>query len=492
MQRRWEPGWRRNVIGAIAAATAAAGLSLSDSALALDRPATPSTLASVFAAALPGDTVVLGSGNYGRFEGSNKSGLVTVKAAPGATASMSLWTSAENLRLDGLVITGGYIDGARNLSVVNSKVTGYLRVDATETAHGILLDNDTFDGINLPANAYEGRLSIRGYNNTGAVGVQIRNSHFGNGGCSDGVQIVGGANGVQVGPGNEFEDLRVGSCDEHVDSIQLYGSRNTQIVGNYFHDSSTHIMAPDGGNGEVISDNVMVGSDYRPAVQLGSHDGTSFTHNTVRNVNVHMDSKTGGRASRNGVIRDNVMVGGGFNTTSGSGCQSCTVSHNLFSGGAWASGSNSIVGNPVFVGGSNPTSYAGHALASGSPGKGNASDGTDRGIRVGNAPAPNPTPIPNPPSDVPAKAVWTVPVGARVGTAVTLDGSASEGNDPLACTWRFENQDGSVLWETITGCKIQKTFQYVGTKYVSLTVRDNDGDTDTNRQTFAVAAPYAR
>jgi hypothetical protein len=45
-----------------------------------------------------------------------------------------------------------------------------------------------------------------------------------------------------------------------------------------------------------------------------------------------------------------------------------------------ASGSN-FLGTPQFVGGANPTTYAGFKLAPGSPGKGAASDGLDVGIR---------------------------------------------------------------------------------------------------------------
>ena len=84
-------------------------------------------------------------------------------------------------------------------------------------------------------------------------------------------------------------------------------------------------------------------------------------------------------------------------------------------------------------------------------------------------------------------AIWRAPTGATVGTPVTLDGTGSNGNAPLSCTWSFENQDGSTIWETQTGCKLQKTFQYVGTKYVKLIVRDADGDTNSNKQSFFVS-----
>ncbi len=70
---------------------------------------------------------------------------------------------------------------------------------------------------------------------------------------------------------------------------------------------------------------------------------------------------------------------------------------------------------------------------------------------------------------------------------MTLDGSASKGDGPLVCTWSFEDQAGSTVYETLTGCKLSKTFQTTGTKYVKLTVRDADGDTNSNKQSFNVA-----
>jgi hypothetical protein len=88
--------------------------------------------------------------------------------------------------------------------------------------------------------------------------------------------------------------------------------------------------------------------------------------------------------------------------------------------------------------------------------------------------------------------VWTAPTSAYAGTPITLDGTASQGDGPLTCTWSFENQDGSTVWETATGCKISKTFTNVDTKYVRLTVKDADGDTDSNLKSFAVTtAPAA-
>ncbi len=74
-----------------------------------------------------------------------------------------------------------------------------------------------------------------------------------------------------------------------------------------------------------------------------------------------------------------------------------------------------------------------------------------------------------------------------VGDPVVLDGTLSTGDGTLSCTWSFENEDASIIWDTIDGCKLTKAFQFADTKYVRLIVTDADGDTDSNMQFFAVA-----
>jgi hypothetical protein len=98
---------------------------------------------------------------------------------------------------------------------------------------------------------------------------------------------------------------------------------------------------------------------------------------------------------------------------------------------------------------------------------------------------PSPPEEPEPP-DTPADAVWTPPASVQVGVPVTLDGTASAGDGPLACTWSFENQSATVVWETHTGCQIPFVFEVPDTKYVKLTVTDANGDADSSRQSFTV------
>ena len=366
-------------------------------ARAADLNATPSNLGSVYASAQGGDVIHLAGGSYGTFQGGSKSSMVTLVAQSGATASMypNLASNVNNLRLDGLTLSGMFLNGPRNVTIVNSRFTDMSRVDTPAGQNlGIVIDHNTFDGMNACSSCYEGRLTVRGYDNGSPVGVSITNNHFGNGGCSDGIQIIGNAYGVGVGPGNEFSGVRQNGCSNHIDSIQLYGSRHTQIVGNYFHDSDTVIMAPDGGDHETVTDNVMVGGGYSAAVQFGSQDTTTFSHNTVQDISVRLGSKVGGPAS-SGINNDNAMLRSSF-SLDGSGC-SCGFDHNLFSSSGdsaerprrWARPSSPAA----------PTRRATAATRSRPtpPARRNASDGTDRGARISDS-TPPPPPRPRRPT----------------------------------------------------------------------------------------------
>ena len=94
------------------------------------------------------------------------------------------------------------------------------------------------------------------------------------------------------------------------------------------------------------------------------------------------------------MVRDNVFVNGTTNASDAGNCTAARSSYNLFSSNGSSTGVAALIGAPAFVGGANPTTYAGFLLAPGSPGKATASDGTDRGIRV--APGAAPTPASQP------------------------------------------------------------------------------------------------
>lgn len=347
--------------------------------------ANPSNFASVFDSAQGGDTIVLSAGSYGRFRGGMKSGMVTIKAAPGAAVTMSLALApAQNLTFDGLTL--GEVEVAdsrtRNITVRNSTIPGQTTLRTGELANAnILFDHNVHPAYDKEGGGGEGRVFLP-EKRAEPSGITIRNSRFGPGGDSDGIQ--NGSNGTQI-LNNEFVGIKqLPNGQAHADSIQLYGSRNTVIRGNWFHDVSVGIMAPDGADHELIEDNVIQAtSPY--AINLKSDDGSIVRHNTLpdgdceynqRCGHILLGAKSGNPASRGTVIRDNILASVSW------GGQTAAEDYNLMAVSR-GRGAHTVRGLPTYAGGQAPTSYAGFRLAAGSNGKGTASDGLDRGARIG-------------------------------------------------------------------------------------------------------------
>ena len=228
-------------------------------------------------------------------------------------------------------------------------------VDASSMRNaGIVFDRDTFDGIDATASSYEGRLSVRGTNNSAPVGVAVTNSHFGNGGCSTACRSSATPTACRSGRATSSRASSRGRARAHVDSIQLYGSQNTQIVGNYFHDDDTIIMAPDGGENEVIADNVMVGGGYVPraAGQPRRHP-VRPQHGQVDRGD-HGSQVRRARRAPTAWSATTCSSTASTNATAAGNCTGCTVSYNLFNSTARERHERAI-GAPAFVGGANPT-----------------------------------------------------------------------------------------------------------------------------------------
>ena len=387
-------------------------LACSAAAQAAERSADPETLASVFAAANGGDTIRLASGDYGTFAGGRKPATVTLAAAAGAKVTIAAnLNAAANVAFDGLTVAGAELMGSTGIAFRNSRFTDVTRIDATVPDANIVFDHDSFDGIDTCSECYEGRMTIRGYG-PDPVGVVITNSHFGSGGESDGVMVVGDGAGVQIGPGNEFSGIgQLDGYSAHVDPIQLYGSARTVITGNYFHDNTTGLMAPNGADSETVTDNVFVMAGYPYAVYFGWANGVRVEHNTFVGGSLHLEDWIGDDhppAPTTAVVRDNVLAGGldQIGLEAGAVLEDFNVLPRL------GAGEHDVAGAPVFAGGASPTAVDGFRLADGSPGKRAASDGTDMGADLAYAPAPSPPGAPADPGP-PAPGAPGADPGAR-------------------------------------------------------------------------------
>ena len=379
-----------------------------------------SGIATAVGHASPGAVICLTAGDYGalQLDGISKSGMVVVRPAPGATVTVGPigYSNSQNITLTGgggtLQIAGisgdGAGSGSHHMAFTYATFTSGSTIYARGTNQVILFDHDTFN--NLGTSVYEGRLSVVCQDCTASpVGIAISNSHFGNGGCSDGVFVGGGGvnrnlYGLQIGPGDEFSGFAQGDCGPHVDPIQFYGTSHTLVTGDFFHDngdSSGGVMAFDGADHDTVTNSVFEGSTYAFSVALEACDGCTATHNVILSNNLDFGHKTGDPTSTNGIARDNVFAAGA--KLSGGDLANVTESYNLCQGGARSPGrrprghrrvrtvgpnscksSTDIHTNsPVFVGGSNPlsfTSYAQYALAPTSPGYHAGSDGKSIGI----------------------------------------------------------------------------------------------------------------
>ena len=355
-----------------------------------------SGIATAVSNASAGAVICLTAGSYGDLTLSNvtKSGTVTVRPIAGATVTLGSYTYSDssNITLTGsggtLNLDGGDGDpggsGSQNMTVSYVNFTGPFNIYQKTSSQTILFDHDIFD--NLPAGNFEGRLNVAGGSTQHRV--TISNSYFGGGGCSDGVHIDGDY--VQVGPGNEFTGLNQGSCAPHVDPIQIdQGNNYTLIIGNYIHDNgngSGTVANFDGATGTRLENNVLEGSGYPCSACLGACVSCTATHNVFLVNPLDMKSKPEDGAASTVTATDNVFIVSPPVVTSASGFTTgvLTENHNLcLSSSSVCNAGTDVFGTPVFVGGSNPTSftsYAQYALAPGSPGYHAASDGQSMGI----------------------------------------------------------------------------------------------------------------
>lgn len=374
-----------------------------DYASTCDYNATTSNYATTIANAADGSTVCLASGDYGTYTGSSHTGTVTVKEQSGATASF-YWLNfnpASGLTFDGIDI--GYIDlddsSTERITIKNATVSGQTVIRADELSSAqVLFDGDTF--CCFQAAGYEARVYLPGpathSSSDPDVGVTIQNSTFGassSAGNSDGV--LTGAKGLQL-LSNKFIGLHQidDTSGVHVDAIQLYGSYGTVIKNNFMYNDGDCIMGSDGTDHEDIEDNVCVQDDDNTrAVTLESDSGSVFRHNTLVQrsssgatscaFSVHcgtmaMGNKTGQDAGSTAEFKDNILA----EISVAEGSQSFTnEGYNVFTYFSYG-GTGDSTGAPTYVGGTNPTTYAGFALTSTSAGHAAASDGLDAGARI--------------------------------------------------------------------------------------------------------------
>lgn len=362
-----------------------------------DQTVSPGGLQSAYNAASGPWTICLNGGSYGTLTAAVKSGMITIREATGASSSFSFIdvTPGSNLTVDGVTIAGMESSGntSKNITVRNSVFTGqyYANLCGVTNAN-ILMENNRVGGFSANGGR-EGQFHISqpACLGTSSVGVTVRGNKFTSTGpgedASDGVQV--GAYGV-VFEDNEFVGFQQpADGSPHVDPIQYYGERATVFRRNWIHGNNVaaSMMVADSTRDGLFENNVLdsTGSGDDRTLNMGSDTGSTVRHNTMVGSYMYKKASCCSNVSSGTIIRDNVVTRGVNRPDSST---PAVFDYNLSSNSTFASmGANNVVGSPTFVGGSSPSTWAGYALASGSLGKGNASDGTDRGADV-SGPAP--------------------------------------------------------------------------------------------------------
>lgn len=399
---------------AICAVCLAAALSIcivaSDAGLAqaatCDLNASTSNLSAQIAAAQPGQTVCLASGSYGTVTGAAKPGPapVTIAPAPGAGVDMTVaFNGASNIVVTGVTLDNATLQGSTHdvtLSYSTVASSGQIAIytdQMTATSH-IVIDHDTLVNQSC-GTGLQGRIDVQdvGPNNSNPVGLTISNNYL-SGGTADGVRLDAGS-GIQVLNNTFTQFLDQDPC--HTDAIQIYGSASHIIMkGNFFYDQQNTAGCSlgmwDGGDHNLFEDNVVAGNPNNGcygAVDLLDDNSSTVIHNVFAYGGclphnpcgeVTLGGKSGQGAGSGTLIRDNIMT----DIANGDGGLNAKFSedHNLCRNGCGGTvgdtgpGTGDLKGSPQFVGGSTPSTFAGFALAPGSPGIGAASDGTNIGL----------------------------------------------------------------------------------------------------------------
>jgi hypothetical protein len=344
-------------------------------------------IATAVSNAASGSTLCLNTGIYPSFNATiNKSAMTTITSAPGINASQATIASVDvgssrNLTFQNVTIGGAGVGtsstASQHIHFVGVKFTAPVCILCPSNIdQDTLIDSSSFAGVGQGCT--EGRLGINGLdvNHTTPIGVTISHNVFGPGGCSDGIQLVGSANGAQI-LYNEFTGIKQGNCDPvHADPIQPYGADRLVITGNLFHGNSTGIMqAGCASQADIFTDNIFVSDgEYPDQIVMTGANGGTYNHNTFLNSGVRFGDPNRCGLVTNAVLTNNIFKGGGLNLTEGQGTGSFTLGFNNGIAGA-----NAITGTPAFVGGSLPTTWSGFQLTAGSVGRNAGNDGKDVG-----------------------------------------------------------------------------------------------------------------
>jgi hypothetical protein len=201
------------------------------------------------------------------------------------------------------------------------------------------------------------------------------------GGESDGIDISGNSCQTQI-THNEIDGILEQNCGGiHCDAFQDNGGGNgTVLAYNYIFNVSDCFLLDDGSSNYNIHDNVCEtnSSDSSYWMQFGGAQTITLNHNTVLSTNgAQYGNDHNGNPSSNVTFTNNILYSDPVQNAGQPVAGTFNESYNLCPSGC--TGHNEITATPTFTGGSSPSTWTGFALASGSAGTNNSSDGLNRG-----------------------------------------------------------------------------------------------------------------
>lgn len=393
-----------------------------------DLNATTANVTTQIANATPGQVVCLASGDYSGLRGTSKPAPgITITSAPGAivtfNSGMNLnLSSVQNFTLDGTggggtMTVGGLLDMETSGDALQNKPlnlvfeniaftsTGYVIFQGPENSN-VTFNRDTFVAGNATCNGgsatgvtYEFLLPYETATATTPSGLTIANSVF-----VAPADLWNPRRAIQTAtPMTVADNVFVGYLDHlgascnHIDTLQVYSRSNgtsggTTFSGNLCYDDYGCFMAFDGTSDNTITDNVCFELETA-CVSLYSDTGSVVSGNTEQaggvdpsycanlpnlqrctSTRLFMNSNKSGDRAPSGETYVNNVDQPGPSAEAGS---LTADTNNMWSGAS----SPNINGRPTFQGGPSPTTWAGFALAAGSPGFAGATDGLGVGIR---------------------------------------------------------------------------------------------------------------
>ncbi len=252
------------------------------------------SLSNAISSAAGGAVICLNSGSYSfSVSKANKSSMVTVKAAAGAspTVGYSMLNQATNIRFEGLKFTGGLeaLGPSSKLQIVDNEFTGPFGFHANgqDNSNGTSVTDVLIEGNNIHNLDYTGSQgTANGYGVTASNGVArftIRDNTI-KSPASDYIQFASPETAT-IDHNTFLGPSLLGSHQDHQDLVQIFGGgQNITFTDNVARNTETQesLLFQEGAFTNVVIENNLFDHDSRGyTCQLYQSKGMVFRNNTI-------------------------------------------------------------------------------------------------------------------------------------------------------------------------------------------------------------------